>query len=151
AARLTLHQRRRTIVELLTALDLMPVDGGNDVPRANAPRGRRTPILHLAYHDAARRLDSERASQIGSQILHPGAEVAALDGAVADQVTDRAARPVGGNREADPLRAAVDRRVDADQLALDVQQRSPRVARVDRSVGLDEVAKGAPLALERPS
>ncbi len=49
---------------------------------------------------------------------------------------------VGGNREADALittGAGEDRGVDPDQLALHVDQRTARVARVDRGVGLDEV------------
>ena len=47
-----------------------------------------------------------------------------------------------GNREADPLRAAVlriDRAVDADQIPAGVDQRAAGVARIDGCVGLDEV------------
>ena len=46
-----------------------------------------------------------------------------------------------GNREADPGAGASrrgDRRVDPDHLAVEVDQRTARVARVDRRVGLDE-------------
>ena len=49
------------------------------------------------------------------------------------------------DREADAVRAAgarVDCGVDADQVAVDVDQRAARVARIDRGVGLDEVLEG---------
>ena len=42
--------------------------------------------------------------------------------------------------EADPLRPGPDGHVDPDQLAVDVDQRAARVARVDAGVGLDQVA-----------
>ena len=40
----------------------------------------------------------------------------------------------------DPLRTGPHRHVDADQLAVDVDQRSPRVPGIDAGVGLDQVA-----------
>src|SRR6186997_2369141 len=49
---------------------------------------------------------------------------------------------VGGDREADTLVAAgvaLDLSVDADDLALSVEERTARVAVVDRGVGLDRV------------
>ena len=52
------------------------------------------------------------------------------------------AHHVDGNREADADVAAGarnDRRVDADELAVQVHERAARVARVDRRVGLNEV------------
>ena len=47
--------------------------------------------------------------------------------------------PVHRDGEADPLRAGPDRDVDADHLAIDVEQRAAGVARVDAGVGLDQV------------
>jgi hypothetical protein len=47
-----------------------------------------------------------------------------------------------GNRKADADRAAglrIDRRIDAEQVAVGVDQRAARVAEVDRGIGLDEV------------
>ena len=63
-------------------------------------------------------------------------------------------RGVDRDREADRLRAADDRGVDADHLAARVQQRPARVARVERRVGLDHVrdqpaGAGAHAASER--
>jgi hypothetical protein len=52
---------------------------------------------------------------------------------------------VDRHREADRVRLRVDRGVDADHLAREVQQRTARVARIDGGVGLDEVVVG-PLA-----
>src|SRR5947209_8218603 len=69
--------------------------------------------------------------------------------AVGDQVAHHAPRAVDGNGKPDALRLAVDRRVDADELAADVEERATGVARVDRGVGLDEVGVGAFLAAER--
>ena len=46
---------------------------------------------------------------------------------------------VHGNGEADPLRSGPHRDVDADHLAIDVEQRAAGVARVDAGVGLDQV------------
>ena len=42
--------------------------------------------------------------------------------------------------ETDPLGPGPHRHVDPDQLALDVDQRTARVPRVDAGVGLDQVA-----------
>ena len=50
---------------------------------------------------------------------------------------------VDRNGEADRVRARVDRGVDADHLAREVEQRAARVAGVDGGVGLDEVVVAA--------
>ncbi|KAG1266985.1 hypothetical protein G6F66_014079 [Rhizopus arrhizus] len=62
-----------------------------------------------------------------------------------DQLVDHAARQVGGNRQAQAdvaghaaLRIEAGG-IDADQLALQVDQRATGIARVDRRIGLDEV------------
>src|SRR6185437_15012719 len=47
-------------------------------------------------------------------------------------------------------RAALDRAVDADHVAVDVEQRTTRVARVDRGVGLDVVGDRV-LVVEQPA
>src|SRR5215208_423466 len=62
--------------------------------------------------------------------------------AVRDQLAGDRAHRIGGDREADAgvvARVATDLRVDADHLALRVQQRAAGVAVVDRGVGLDRV------------
>src|SRR5262249_2552597 len=82
-----------------------------------------------------------------------------LDAAALEQLLDDAVGGVAGDREADPDRAAaaaagLDLRVDADHLAVRVEQRAARVTRVDRRVGLDHVAdleavRSLDLALKR--
>src|SRR4029077_6467267 len=77
--------------------------------------------------------------------------------AVADQVGHYPGHVVLGDGEADPgapSRRAVDRRVDSDQPPRAVEQRAPRVAGIDRGVGLDDAADRRPrfrldLAAER--
>ena len=49
------------------------------------------------------------------------------------------AKLVDGNGEPDVLGVAADGGVDADELAQHVEQRPPRIARVDAGVGLDQV------------
>ncbi len=70
---------------------------------------------------------------------------------LAQQLGDHLHRPIHGHREADPLGPRPHRHVDADHLAVDVQQRAAGVARVDAGVGLDQVFIGLGVAdLDRP-
>ena len=55
------------------------------------------------------------------------------------QVGNHFAGVVDRDREADFLHAGADRHIDADDLAVDVDQRSAAVAGVDGGVGLDQV------------
>jgi hypothetical protein len=69
------------------------------------------------------------------------ADAAALDLAVRDQLLLHVGRDVDRDREGETLVAAgarIDLRVDADHLALQVEERAARVAGIDRGVGLDE-------------
>src|SRR5690606_5147501 len=66
---------------------------------------------------------------------------------------DHGAHEIGRDGEADAdgaARAAVDRRVDADHLAPHIDQSTARIARIDSSVGLDEITE-IPNAAERTS
>src|SRR5439155_26841047 len=58
--------------------------------------------------------------------------------AVGDQARHQLPGQIDRNREADVLRRVDDFGVDADYLAAAVEQRSARVARVDRRIGLDQ-------------
>ena len=74
------------------------------------------------------------------------ADVAARHRAVLAQLRDHVARDAGGDREADADAAAgrrVDRRVHADDVAVEIERRAARVAAVHRRVDLDEVVIGA--------
>ena len=69
------------------------------------------------------------------------AEIAADDLALLDQALDDAARQRRGDGQSDPLvtaRLGDDGRVDPHDLAGQIDQRPPRVAGIDRRVGLNE-------------
>ena len=57
------------------------------------------------------------------------------------QLVDHRLRRIDGDGEADVLGLPGDRGVDADDVALEVEQRAAGVARVDRGVGLQEVGE----------
>ena len=58
---------------------------------------------------------------------------------------------VDGDGKTDALGAGADRHVDADHVAVDVQQRPARIARVDAGVGLDQIVVELGVAhLDRP-
>ena len=100
-----------------------------------------------ALHDAGDQhalLDREieRLGDLGREVARLDADPAARDAAVLDQAFHHLARRRHRNREADAEAAAaarIDRGVDAEQVAGDVDQRAARVAGIDRRVGLDEV------------
>ena len=98
---------------------------------------------------------AHRLREIGGQVLDRHADAAALDLAVADQLVHHAARHVDRHGETDADIAAArrqDRGVDADALAVEVDQRPARIAGVDRGVGLDEILvalDAEPAAAER--
>src|SRR5712692_7247956 len=80
--------------------------------------------------------------EIRRQILDHDADAAALHFAESDELLHDAARHGDRHREADADIAAArrqDRGIDADALALQVDQRAARIALVDRRVGLDEI------------
>src|SRR5579864_7140343 len=86
-------------------------------------------------------------------VLGYDADPAAYHAAVRDDLAHHAAHHVHRDREADTLDAEIlgdDRRVDADQLAAGVDQRPPRIAEVDRRVGLDEVLERGDAELLAP-
>jgi hypothetical protein len=59
-----------------------------------------------------------------------------------DDLLHHLPREARRNRETYALRAAgarVDRRVDADQIAVHVHQRAPRIAGIDRRIGLNKI------------
>ncbi len=72
-------------------------------------------------------------------LLRRDADIAAPYPAVPQELADHEFRRVGGDREADALRAGDDRRVDADHLAMRRHQRTAGIARIERRVGLNQV------------
>jgi len=103
--------------------------------------------IELGRHHAA--ADAEVLRQLRGQVLDDEADPGVPHLAVGDQVLHHAPRAIDGDGEADALRLPVDGGVDADQLALDVEQRAARVPGVDRSVGLDEVGVSPVLVVQR--
>jgi hypothetical protein len=101
------------------------------------------PFLHdVGDERALRVVEAERLGDVGRHLLDHHAEPAARDVALVLQLRDDLVREVDRDREADAdvaAAAAEDRGVDADDLALRVEQRAARVARIDGGVGLDEV------------
>src|SRR5690606_33310341 len=79
---------------------------------------------------------------------------AALDALAGAQRIDDRLGLLGRNREADADIAAggrVDRRVDADDVAVEIEHRAARIAEIDRGIGLDiaVVRAGAGIAMDR--
>ncbi len=109
--------------------------------QTGAVRGR--PRLDRADDGAGLGLDVQRLGKIGRQILDRHPEPAAPHLAEFDELVHDGERHVDGHGEADPDVAAAPRRddrgVDADELAVERDQRAARIAGVDRGVGLDEV------------
>ena len=86
-------------------------------------------------------------------VLDADAEVAADEPTLFDQRGQHLLDHVHGDREREALALGIDRRVDADDLALEVQERTARVSRVDGRIGLEEVkyASPPPMALSGTS
>ncbi len=81
-----------------------------------------------------------RNSGVSDSVVH--AELAAVHLPGLDQLLHDRADHVRGDREADADVAAglrQDHRIDADQVAVEPDQRAAGIARIDRGIGLDEV------------
>ena len=78
--------------------------------------------------------------------LNLHAEPTAADLAVLLELRDHGFGDIGRNRKADPDTAAIgriDRRIDADHLAIEIEGRSAGVAAIDRCVDLQEIIEWA--------
>ena len=84
----------------------------------------------------------ERLGKSGRDVLDANAEISANDLACLHEAVSDLRNDVGGHSEAHALEAAAaaeNRGVDANQSAIDVDERATGVAGIDRGVGLDEV------------
>ena len=98
--------------------------------------------LDAADDGAADLLEPEALGQIGGHGLDGDAELRATHTPSDSELVHHVPRHVRGNREADADVAVGHRddlRVDADELALRVDERAAGVAVVDRRIGLQEV------------
>ena len=144
--------------EVALALELVAVDGDDHVA-AGLDRGA---LEGLAGRPSPRRPASSAgppsttseirapvsasspssSASCGQSALGRDPEVGVVDVAVLAQLVEREADRAGRDREADArvgARRRLDLLVDADHLALGVEQRPAGVAGVDRGVGLDRV------------
>ncbi len=90
---------------------------------------------------AARTRQAEIGGDLGGDLLASRAQPGAANRRAGRGGLQHRAHQGGRNREADPDRAArlrEDGGVDADQLAVEIDERAARIARIDRRVGLDE-------------
>src|SRR6185437_4643246 len=115
----------------------------------------RAALLDARYQRALRLRQAEGVGQPLGDVLDHDAELAARHVAAGLQLLPDLHGDVDRYRERHAhvaAAAAVDLRVDADHLALHVEQRAAGVARVDRHVGLDErhvvARQGAPLGAD---
>ncbi len=114
---------------------------------------RRAVAQHASDEHALAGLQVEGLGDLGREVTRLDTDPAPRDTAFADQAVHHL--PGGGNGDGKTdahvaARAGVDGRVDADQVAIGVDQRSARVARVDGRVGLDEVLEGVDAQLVAP-
>src|SRR4051794_23403777 len=139
-------------VDLDLVADLVGVDergqGGRVVDGLAADRGDDVARLQAAGGGGAAGRDLGHLGAGAGDVLRLNAEVGVRDLAGRAQLRDHALDRVGRDREADAdvarlpvARAAgrLDLRVDADHLALRVEQRAAGVTGVDRGVGLQDV------------
>ena len=134
------RQGRDAEAQVLRIGDLMAVDRGDHVADCNAGLGAGCSEATSLTSDAARTRQARllAISAVTSWPLRaePGTTMAAAHRRLQQQCA-----PAPRNGKADADRAArlrEDRRVDADELAVEIDQRAARVAGIDRRIGLDE-------------
>src|SRR5580692_3801665 len=131
------NQRR----QLIGGLDLLAVDTEDDVERLDAGFVGRTARLDRGHGRAARPIEAEVLGRRGRDFLNGDADATAADTTVLDQLLGNIVGHADRNREGDAFvtaAAAVDLRIDADHLTLEIEQRSTGIAGIDRDIGLDE-------------
>ena len=143
-------ERRRTaerlggeaIVEGIDVVDRLAIDRNDDVAGLEAGMLGRAAARDAGDQRAGRALEAHAVGDVGGDLLQLGTEPGPLHrAAAAFGGGHHHPHHVGGNGEADALRAARAREdggVDADQPAGEVDQRAAGIARIDGGVGLDE-------------
>ena len=129
--------------QIVAVRDGLAVDVENDVASLEAALLGGTARAHVGHQRAARFLFAKLLGQIRRDVLRQDSQIRAGHLAVIDNLFHDVARHVRRDGKADSLIAfrpmSDDRRIDADQLAAVVHQRSAGISRIDGSVGLDEV------------
>src|SRR5690349_6154382 len=104
--------------------------------------GRRRTLLHLGYQHAFLIVQTQARSHFGIEILDRNAEIATMHRAVLEQLRGNIAGHVRSDGQTDALPAAgaaLDRRIDADHFAAEIDQRTAAVAGIDGRVRLQKV------------
>src|ERR1019366_5408369 len=111
--------------------------------------------FHRADQGAVRGGQAEGLRELLTDVLHRHADTAAAHLAAAHQLILDVQRDINGYRERHPhvaAAAAVDLRIDADHLTLEIEQRAARVAGIHGRIGLNEGhERAAAVVRQRPS
>src|SRR5581483_5456117 len=128
--------------QVLHLLDVLAVKLDHDVTGFNARGLCRALVINARDQRAVWRLDVKAVADLVGDLLDLDAEPAAPRLAELAELIDHPGHGLRRHRKADADRAARwrdDRRVDADDLAVEIEQRTTGVAAIDRGVGLDVI------------
>ena len=116
---------------------------GHQVAGPHAGRERRAVHQNIHHRDAAARDDAELRRLLIRQILRHESQPAADHVAMLQDLLHDAAHEIDGNRKTDPFGSAGGAvqhgGVDADQVALRVDERAAGIAEIDGGIGLNEI------------
>src|SRR5262249_44671031 len=130
-------------LKCLAILDTLASESGEYVAARDSGFGSGRTVVGARNDNAAFLLDAESLRQVFvDEVLHHHAEIAAVHGAVLEELLRNALGQVAGNGKADTLetaRAALDGRGDADHFAVEANERPAAVAGIDRRARLQEI------------
>ena len=121
---------------------------GHDASGLGRPTGR-----HAGHQGAARVVQPQALGDVVRHRLDAHTQPAAPGATELDDLADHALGQIGRNGEADTdrrTRRRVDRGVDADDLTVQVKQRTAGVAAIDRRIRLDEIVVPAGIDVPAP-
>src|SRR5580658_3901110 len=135
----------KELLEIVYRPDGLVIKGQQHVSDFQAGSIRRTFLLNRMNEHARRLFQSVIPDHTGMQgnLLASDSEITAPDSSVFDQPRGHKIGGFAPNGETDSLGHADDRRVDADDFPAGIDQRTARVARIKRSIGLDDVVNEA--------
>ena len=130
------------VAEGIRVIDAGAVDADDQISGFQSALGGRTRGSDVRHQRARRPRQAHTVGDIRGHVLQLGAEPRPLHRAAAALGRgDHNPHHIGGNREAYSLRAArarIDRRVDANEPAGHIDQRTAGIAGINRRVGLDD-------------
>ena len=143
------------IGQRLVGCHIATIDLDDNIALLDAGLVGRLTGFHSGNQFAVILFDTQRIGNALVERLDPDTQITARDLGPALQLFDNRKCLFGGNGETDPdiaARGRKDHRVDADDIAVDIEHRAARIALVDRGIGLDIAIIGAALpghAVER--